>query len=201
MAFVATISNDEASQLPVARFDGETIVVERDEQVEDACAYLGSYRLLGFDTETRPSFTPRVTNKVALLQLYGGSRCYMFRLNRIGLPKGVAKLLSDERIVKVGVAVHNDIVGLTQLRHFTARGFVDLQNEVERYGIENKSLRKIAGIVLGHKISKAQRLSNWEANVLTQQQVTYAATDAWACIEIYNRLNAVEPILKDSKNR
>lgn len=196
MAFVATITNDEASNLPVARFEGETIVVESEAEVAAACAYLREHTLLGFDTETRPSFVPRTSNRVALLQLYGGSRCYLFRLNRIGLPKEVANLLSDERIVKVGVAVRNDITGLMQLRHFTARGFVDLQDEVGRYGIENKSLRKIAGIVLGHKISKAQRLSNWEANTLTQQQIVYAATDAWACIEIFEVLDGIEPILK-----
>ena len=199
MAFVATISNDEASSLPVARFEGETIVVDREEQVEEACAYLRQHRLLGFDTETRPSFTPKVTNKVALLQLFGGARCYLFRLNCIGLPSAVAKLLADGSIVKVGVAVHNDILGLAQLRHFTARGFVDLQNEVGRYGIENKSLRKVAGIVLGHKISKAQRLSNWEANTLTQQQLVYAATDAWACVEIFNALDAIEPVIESKQ--
>ena len=199
MAFVASISNDEASLLPVARFEGTTIVIDREEQVAEACDYLRQCRLLGFDTETRPSFTPKVTNKVSLLQLFGGSRCYLFRLNRIGLPSAVAKLLADESIVKVGVAVRNDITGLAQLRHFTARGFVDLQNEVGRYGIENKSLRKVADIVLGHKISKAQRLSNWEANTLTLQQIVYAATDAWACIEIFNVLDAIEPIIESKQ--
>ena len=104
------------------------------------------------------------------------------------MSKALTDILHRSDILKIGAAVKNDIVGLSKLRHFTAGGFVDLQDIVENYGIKDKSLRKISGIVLGKKVSKAQRLSNWEAKTLTLQQQVYAATDAWVCVEIYNHL-------------
>lgn len=188
MAFVASISNEEVSVLPAAQFEGEIIVVDTQQSLDNACEYLKQQTLLGFDTETRPSFTSGVTNKVSLLQLFGGERCYLIRLNRVQMSKQLTDILAAPNIKKIGAAVQNDIVGLTKLRHFTAKGFVDLQQIVGKYGIEDKSLRKMSGIVLGKKVSKAQRLSNWEAKVLTSQQQLYAATDAWVCVEIYNQL-------------
>ena len=184
----ASISNEEVSALEAVQFDGEIVVVESIEAAQKACAHLSRESIIGFDTETRPSFTAGVSNRVSLLQLYGGGVCYLFRLNRIPLSKEIIALLHNPNIIKVGAAVQNDIVGLAQLRHFKAGGFVDLQSIVGGYGIEDKSLRKISGIVLGKKVSKAQRLSNWEAKTLTPQQQMYAATDAWVCVEIYNTL-------------
>lgn len=191
MAFAPSISNEEVSALPAAQFAGEIVVVESQQALESACDYLGQQKILGFDTETRPSFTSGVTNKVALLQLYGGGRCYLIRLNRVQMSKHLTELLSAPNIAKIGAAVQNDITGLAKLRHFTAKGFIDLQQIVGEYGIEDKSLRKMSGIVLGKKVSKAQRLSNWEAKSLTPQQQIYAATDAWVCVEIYNKLLAL----------
>lgn len=188
MAFVATLSNEEVSALPAVQFNGEIIVVDTPQRLDDACQYLAKQRVLGFDTETRPSFTAGVTNKVALLQLYGGDKCFLIRLNRVQMSKQLTDILHNPNILKIGAAVKNDIAVLNRLRHFTAGGFLDLQDIVEDYGIENKSLRKISGIVLGKKVSKAQRLSNWEAKVLTLQQQLYAATDAWVCVEIYKHL-------------
>lgn len=196
MAFAHSISNEEVSALPAAQFAGEIVVVESHQALESACEYLQQQKILGFDTETRPSFTSGVTNKVALLQLYGGERCYLIRLNRVQMSKHLTDLLSTPNIAKIGAAVQNDITGLAKLRHFTAKGFVDLQQIVGKYGIEDKSLRKMSGIILGKKVSKAQRLSNWEAKILTPQQQIYAATDAWVCVEIYNRLLAQQAGLK-----
>ena len=158
----------------------------------EACEYLIRQPVLGFDTETRPSFTPRHTNSVALLQLSTYERCYLIRLCNVRLSNRMLSVLEHSDIVKIGAAVSGDIQGLSKLRKFTARGFVDLQNEVTSAGIENKSLRKMAGIVLGEKVSKAQRLSNWEAASLTDQQKMYAATDAWVCLRIYDALKAAE---------
>ena len=188
MAFIESISNEEVAALQAVQFDGEIVVVDTPQALEEACAHLSKQTILGFDTETRPSFTAGVTNKVALLQLYGGGKCFLIRLNRVQITKSLTDILSNRNILKIGAAVKNDIVGLNKLRHFTAGGFVDLQDKVESYGIKDKSLRKISGIVLGKKVSKAQRLSNWEAKVLTSQQQLYAATDAWVCVEIYNTL-------------
>jgi ribonuclease D len=188
MAFAQTISNEEVTALEAIQYDGQIVVVDTPQALTDACTHLAQQIIVGFDTETRPSFTSGVTNKVSLLQLYGGGRCYLIRLNRVQMSKQLIAILHNPKILKIGAAVKNDIVGLTKLRHFTAGGFIDLQELVEQYGITDKSLRKISGIVLGKKVSKAQRLSNWEAKTLTPQQQLYAATDAWVCVEIYQHL-------------
>lgn len=188
MTFAQTISNEEVAALQAIQFDGQIVVVDTPQALAEACEHLSKQRVIGFDTETRPSFTAGVTNKVALLQLYGGGRCFLIRLNRVQMSKQLTAILHNPAILKIGAAVKNDIIGLTKLRHFTAGGFVDLQEIVGNYGISDKSLRKISGIVLGKKVSKAQRLSNWEAKTLTAQQQLYAATDAWVCVEIYSRL-------------
>lgn len=188
MEFIPSISNEEVSALPAISFDGEIVVVEDSASLASACESLSHERLIGFDTETRPSFTAGVVNRVALMQLSTAERCYLIRLNKVPLDKALIDILCDEAVTKVGVGVQNDIRALNMLRHFRARGFVDLQDEVSQFGIEDRSLRKLSGIILGKKVSKAQRLSNWEAKVLTQSQQLYAATDAWVCVEIFRRL-------------
>lgn len=194
MIFQSTITNDQTAELPSARFDGHIIVVDREEQIEAAYNDLASHRIIGFDTETRPSFKAGVTNKVSLLQLSTPTRCYLIRLCRTKLHSLLLKILSSPDIIKIGADVAGDIRSLHALRHFKERGFVDLQQIASSWGIEEKSLRKMSAIVLGKRVSKAQRLSNWEASTLTPQQQMYAATDAWVCIEIYNKLMSVEPL-------
>ena len=189
MHFASTISNEEVMQLPAAQFDGEIITVEDEAGMEEAYGYLSQHRILGFDTETRPSFTPRHMNKVALLQLSTDERCYLIRICKFPkLSSRIIGLLTNADILKIGVAVVGDIQGLNKIHKFQAKGFVELQNEVKRFGIENFSLRKMSAIVLGERVSKAQRLSNWEAAALTDQQKMYAATDAWVCLKIYDAL-------------
>lgn len=190
--FASTISNEDVAQLEPVRFDGEIVVVETVRDVLRACKVLSEQKVIGFDTETRPSFTSGMVNKVALLQLSTEDVCFLIRLNKVPLDKAIIAILQNENIEKVGAAVQNDILGLNALRRFKARGFIDLQNEVGRFGIEDRSLRKLSGIIIGKKVSKAQRLSNWEAQTLTPQQQQYAATDAWVCIEILRRLQAAE---------
>lgn len=194
MMFQPTITNDDTALLPSAHFGGKIIVVDREELVEQACRDLASYPIIGFDTETRPSFKAGVTNKVALLQLSTPSTCYLVRLCRTKLHNALLKILSNPKILKIGADVAGDIRSLHVLRHFKERGFIDLQQMAQHWGIEEKSLRKMSAIVLGERVSKAQRLSNWEASTLTPQQQMYAATDAWICIEIYNRLMTSEPL-------
>ena len=159
-----------------------------EKQVEAACRDLASSPVLGFDTETRPSFRPGVTFRVSLLQLSTPRRCYLFRLNRMRFEKQLVKLLENKAILKIGADVAGDLRSLRQIRHFRDGGFVDLQALAPQWGIGEKSLRKLSAIVLGRRVSKAQRLSNWEAATLTDKQQLYAATDAWVCTRIYEQL-------------
>ena len=193
MSFIATIDNDTVASLPAARISGRIVIVDSEEQVEAACADLARCDIIGFDTETRPSFRAGVSYKVSLLQLSTPDTCYLFRLSRIRLDNRILKVLGSREIIKVGADIMGDIRSLHALRDFKADGFVDLQHEVIRWGIEEKSLRKLSAIVLGERVSKAQRLSNWEAEQLTLQQQEYAATDAWVCPRILEHLEACEP--------
>ncbi|MFI3317663.1 MAG: 3'-5' exonuclease [Rikenellaceae bacterium] len=188
----AKISNDDVAALPALRFAGDIVVVDSDEQIEAACRDLSAHSVLGFDTETRPSFKAGVSYKVSLLQLSTPSRCYLFRLCKIALLRPILAILENPNIIKLGADVAGDIRSLRSLRFFKDRGFVDLQAIISQWGVEEKSLRKMSAIVLGGRISKAQRLSNWEAQRLTPQQQLYAATDAWACDEIYKRLLTIK---------
>ena len=183
-----TISNDELKELPLGAYEGPVEVIETVEALEEACRYLLGCKVIGFDTETKPSFQAGVTNKVSLIQLSTADRCFLFRICRTRLDKMLLKVLESRKVLKVGVDVGGDIRNLLKIRHFRPNGFIELQQEVAQFGIEDKSLRKIAGIVLGCSISKAQRLSNWESRTLTPAQVRYAATDAWVCLKIYEQL-------------
>lgn len=201
MIFQPTITNDQTAELPSAQFGGKIIVVTRDEQVSAMCRDLASHKVIGFDTETRPSFKAGVTNRVALLQLSTPTRCYLIRLCKMKLHNAILRILSNPDILKIGADVAGDLRSLHVLRNFNERGFVDLQHIASEWGIEEKSLRKMSAIVLGERVSKAQRLSNWEASVLTPQQMMYAATDAWVCIKIYEKLLTTPRITENEKSR
>lgn len=192
--FTDKISNELTAQLPAIEFPGEIRVIEHERQIAAACKYLAQQPVLGFDTETRPSFRPGVSFRVSLLQLSSPERCYLFRLNRFALIKPITDLLGDPVLKKIGADVAGDLRSLRQLRKFRDGGFVDLQTIAPRWGIEEKSLRKLSAIVLGQRVSKAQRLSNWEATSLTDKQQLYAATDAWVCTRIYERLMQTPPL-------
>lgn len=187
--FADKISNEATASLPAIEFAGPIRIIDRERDVEAACEELRRSPVIGFDTETRPSFRAGVTFRVALLQLATPEAAFLFRLNRIPLAKPIIDLLEDRNVVKVGAAVEGDLRSLRQLRHFREGGFVDLQSLAPQWGIEEKSLRKLSAIVLGRRVSKAQRLSNWEAQTLTAKQALYAATDAWVCVRIYERLS------------
>ena len=186
--FIDKISNEQTALLPAVEFRGEIRIVEHERDIAAACKTLAEQPVIGFDTETRPSFRPGVTFRVSLLQLSTPRRCYLFRLNRMRFEKQLVKLLENKAILKIGADVAGDIRSLLALRRFRPGGFVDLQQLAPDWGIEEKSLRKLSAIVLGKRVSKAQRLSNWEAAQLTEKQMRYAATDAWICPEIYRTL-------------
>ena len=186
--FIDKISNEQTALLPAVEFRGEIRIVEHERDIAAACKTLAEQPVIGFDTETRPSFRPGVTFRVSLLQLSTPTVCYLFRLNKIPLAKPILQLLEDRRILKIGADVAGDLRSLRQIRHFRDGGFVDLQGIAPEWGLGEKSLRKLSAIVLGRRVSKAQRLSNWEAATLTDKQQLYAATDAWVCTRIYEQL-------------
>ena len=192
--FRISISPEEIGALELAAFPGEITVIDSPgDAFFAALRYLKRQKVLGFDTETRPTFSPdQHSSGTALLQLSGSGKAFLFRLKKLGLPRQLASLLSNPSIVKVGAATLDDVRGLQKLCRFTPRGFVDLQNIVWEYGIRDKSVKKMTAIILGVKISKAQQLSNWEAENLSESQQRYAATDAWVCREMYLRLQHSE---------
>jgi len=186
--FIDKISNEQTALLPAVEFRGEIRIVEHERDIAAACKTLAEQPVIGFDTETRPSFRPGVTFRVSLLQLSTPTVFSLSRLNKIPLAKPILQLLEDRRVLKIGADVAGALRSLRQIRHFRDGGFVDLQGIAPEWGIGEKSLRKLSAIVLGRRVSKAQRLSNWEAATLTDKQQLYAATDAWVCTRIYEQL-------------
>ena len=160
------------------------VLFERD--CEKAVEYLMSQPLIGLDTETRPSFKKGKGHLVSLLQLSTPETCFLFRLNPIGIKEPLKKLLESTDTVKVGLSLNDDVLSLHRRADFVPGAFIDLQKHIGELGIEDLSLQKIYANLFGKKISKGQRLSNWNADSLTEAQKRYAATDAWACIMIYN---------------
>ncbi len=190
--FDESINDDELRKLPLLQFEGRITLIDTYEKFRRAMQDIGKPDLLGFDTETRPSFKKGRRYQVALLQLADTSRAWLFRLNMIGLPTELAALLADKSVIKTGVAIRDDLKALKALTHFEPHGFIDLQNLVADHGIKELGLKKLTAITLGHTISKSQQVSNWEAPALTEPQMLYAATDAWVCRQIYLALNGRE---------
>lgn len=174
--------------LPRVTFQGKIVVVLNEEEANKAVDYLLSADILGIDSETRPVFKKGQHHKVALLQVSTRDICFLFRLNLIGMPPCIIRLLEDTTVLKVGLSLHDDFMMLHQRAEFKKGRFIDLQDIVSQFGIEDLSLQKLYANLFHERITKRQQLSNWEAPVLTEQQKTYAATDAWTCIQIYERL-------------
>lgn len=188
--FKISIDSGEIEKMPLGSFPGEIHVI-RNAGVDfiRAITYLSRQKVIGFDTETRPVFEPgKPHHHVALLQLSGAEHAFLFKVNEIGMKKMLCKLLSNPKILKIGAACHDDVRGLQYYSKFDAKGFIDLQKIVWEWGIKDKSVKKMAAIIMGCKISKTQQLSNWEAEEFTQAQKMYAATDAWICREMYLKL-------------
>lgn len=195
MQYRPAISNEELSKLENTKFEGKIHIIKSLEQVDYAYAQLKKCTIIGFDTETKPSFKKGKSNKnkVALLQLSTEAEAFLFRIHYIGIPQAIAQILSDKNILKIGVALHDDFKNLIQVnKSIKPAGMIDLQNIVQDYGIENFSLKKITGIVLNQKISKRQQLSNWENEELSEEQGIYAATDAWIALKIYKQLKNIQ---------
>lgn len=187
-SYIHHINKDLIQWMPLARFEGEVIIVDTPEKVPEAVAYLNRQEVLGVDTEARPSFTRGVHYPTALVQIATEERCYLFRLTHVGMPQALADLFANPAIRKVGLAFKDDINGLRRRRDFKPANCIDLQSIAGKYGIMDLGLQKMFAICFGKKISKAQQLTNWENSVLTPEQARYASTDAWATLLIYKDL-------------
>lgn len=179
---------ERISKLPLVHFGGRIVTVLSEAEARKAVDYLLRQDIIGFDTETKPAFKPGRLNEVALLQVSSSDTCFLFRLNHIGMPRCILRLLSDSRNVKVGLSWHDDLRMLQRRAKFQPGEFTDLQDMVTEFGIKDMSLQKLYANIFGQKISKSQRLSNWEADTLSEPQKLYAATDAWACVMLYKEL-------------
>ncbi len=186
--FAATIDKEQLKELPRAECTGEVRLIDNKTKLRTALKELKAFKVLGIDTETKPNFVKRHQHTVCLLQISTGEVTYLFRLNKIGFPEGLIKILSDPTIIKVGLSLQDDCRSLKKLAKFEPRGFLELQRLCPGYGIRDASLQKIYAIVFGQYMSKSQRMTNWEAEELTENQQRYAALDALACLQIYNKL-------------
>lgn len=196
-----SISKEEVNELPLGQFEGEMYLIDHPDQVEEAVDFLEDQHIIGFDTETKPSFKKGQFNHVSLLQLSTTEQAFLFRLNKVGFPDNLRNLMEKENLIKIGAAVHDDLKGLGKLTDsFYPQSFFDLNDELKKVGFHNVGVRNLSGMVLKIRISKSEQVSNWESEILTEKQQRYAATDAWACLKIFNVLRE-EGLLDELFNR
>ena len=193
--FLPTITKEEINELPLANFDGSVVVVDSEVLFDQAMDVLQKQKVVGFDTETKPVFAKGKKNKVALLQIATEDTCFLFRLNFLGFPIQLIDFFNNPDILKIGLSIKDDFLMLrARSAGLNPQGFIELQTYVKAFGIEDNSLQKIYAILFGKKISKAQRLSNWEIEILTRGQQHYAALDALACRDIYLLLSPISQV-------
>ncbi|NDW13240.1 3'-5' exonuclease domain-containing protein 2 [Bacteroides sp. 214] len=188
MVIKKSIQKEDVKDLPRVSFEGNIHVIQTENEVEKAVSFLSTKRVVGIDSETRPSFVKGQTHKVSLLQISTEDVCFLFRLNHVGLSQPLIDFLENKDIIKVGLSLKDDFLMLHKRAEFKQQSCVELQEYVLEFGIKDKSLQKIYALLFGMKISKSQRLTNWETETLSDSQKKYAATDAWACLRIYNLL-------------
>jgi ribonuclease D len=186
--FEKRITKDEINELPLFKYEGKIVVAADEKQIAKAVAEIEKYELVGFDTETKPTFKKGEFNHVALLQIATPDKVYLLRIHKTGITNATARFLSSEKIMKIGIALEDDLIALKKKRRFVPRNFEDLNKIAPTLGIENVGARNLSALLLNSRISKNQQVSNWENPVLTIQQMKYAATDAWVCLEMYTKL-------------
>jgi ribonuclease D len=181
------VSREEINELPIRRYEGEVRLVAAPQDLAPAMADILQESVVGFDTETRPAFRPGESYPPSLAQVATGRAVYLFQVQRPELAAAVAQMLSEERIVKAGVALADDLRSLKKIVQFTEKSIVDLGTVAKRHGLKQTGVRNLTGLLLGIRIPKGTKTSNWARQQLSAQQITYAATDAWACRELYLR--------------
>ena len=193
LEYQTTITSQEINKLPLIEFKGKIHIIDTHQELLKSCDFLKEQNLLGFDTEAKPSFRKGVINPVALLQLACREDVFLIRVLKTGMPIELKRILENEEIEKTGVALEDDLKDLNKLRKFRPNGFVSLEKEVKKIGIESNGLRKLAGIILKKRISKGAQVSNWEAEELSRKQKVYAATDAWISLVMLEQLRSQFP--------
>ena len=188
LKYFSNIEDEYVRSLPAMTFPGIITVIDQPSHLDEIKCILKDECVIGFDTETKPTFKKGRFHHVALLQLSTANHAVLIRVNKVPLPRFIIELLENENIIKVGVAIRDDINALNKISPFTPAGFIDLQQFVKKYGIEDNGLKKLVANIMGFKISKKSQTSNWEQDILTHEQVEYAATDAWVCRQMYEIL-------------
>jgi ribonuclease D len=187
--YFSNVEDEYIRSLPAMTFPGIITVIDQPTGLDQVKRILKDEYILGFDTETKPSFKKGRLHSVALLQLSTREQAVLIRMNKVPLPRFILDILENENIIKVGVAIRDDINTLNKVSPFTANGFVDLQQYVKKFGIEDNGLKKLVANIMGYRISKKSQTSNWEQDILTREQIEYAATDAWVCRQMYEILS------------
>ena len=186
--FQEYVTPEEVNALPLTYYEGKTVIINDAAKIPAAVAEIREHHVLGFDTETKPSFVKGQFFHISLIQLAIPNKVFLFRINNSGFTRPLQDLFADPAILKVGVGLRDDVIGLQKIADFDEAGFVELHEYVKDLGVRNTGLRKLAAILMKVRISKGQQTSNWENPELTPSQVRYAATDAWICLEMYNLL-------------
>lgn len=188
-----SITKDEVNELPLFSFNGQIVTTSDSEKIDQALDELEKADVVGFDTETRPTFKKGQFHHVALVQLAISDKAYIFLIQKSGLTDRLISFFENPHIIKVGIAIHDDLIALKRRRPFSPKGFEDLNKMAVQLGFENIGARNLTAMILGQRISKSQQRSNWENIPLTHKQIQYAATDAWICQEIFRRLQKMDP--------
>ena len=186
--FQEYVTPEEVNALPLTYYEGEIVLIDEPEKVNKAVEEIKKYSVIGFDTETKPTFVKGQFHHISLIQLAIPDKVFLFRINHTGFTNSLLDLLSNEKILKIGVGLRDDLTGLQKIKDFNPAGFEEIHKYVIELGVRNTGLRKLAAILMKVRISKGQQTSNWENTILTKNQQSYAATDAWVCLEMYNLL-------------
>lgn len=187
-----SITNEEINELPLAAFEGKVEIISTEEGLDQAFHEIMKVRVVGFDTETRPVFVRGQQHKVALMQIALDHKVFLLRLKSIGMTSHIIDFLQHEEILKVGVALRDDIKALQRLKRFNPGGIFELTELTRQAGLQVEGVKKLTGLLLGFRISKSAQTSNWEAEHLNEKQISYAATDAWVCLKIYEQLKKLD---------
>uniref|UniRef100_UPI0040475C0D 3'-5' exonuclease n=1 Tax=Roseivirga sp. TaxID=1964215 RepID=UPI0040475C0D len=188
MSFQKSISKEELMELPLSQYEGKVVIAASEETIREALREIGQFSVVGFDTEARPTFKKGQIRQISLIQIATDDKVYLLRIMQTGLMDCIVDFMENPNIVKVGIGLDDDFNLLNRLRSFDKRGFLDLNIRFKEIGAENIGARNLAGMMLGIRISKSAQTSNWEAEEYTDKQISYAATDAWICLEIYRAL-------------
>tara|TARA_E500000178_G_C17014477_1_gene752208 strand:- start:891 stop:1466 length:576 start_codon:yes stop_codon:yes gene_type:complete len=186
--FKKEITVDEINNLELKKYSGKVLVIDSKKLIKNSCEEIKKNNIIGIDTETKPSFQKGIKNRVSLIQIATVKNVYLFRINKIEFPDELLDIFSDIKIIKVGIAIHDDVRDLKRIKNFKERSFIDLNNLAKNFGFISIGAKKLSALVLGIRISKKQQLSNWETELLSSKQIDYAATDAWICREIFIKI-------------